>query len=156
MCDKLTIFISQQYEDIMNSGRFDASQAWTMTCKFIKRIFAEISDVRVTARDGIHADDHVSSAATFIFATLKAQQVMAKYMKANIKDHESISSEMVKYICYSQPSTDAADILSKITNLSALQKGDQRNIAKMEKRLATLEAWKSEAEKTIKRLNSGS
>ena len=81
---------------------------------------------------------------------------MAKYMKANIKDHESISSEMVKYICYSQPSTDAADILSKITNLSALQKGDQRNIAKMEKRLATLEAWKSEAEKTIKRLNSGS
>ena len=154
LCDRLSQFISQSYEDTMNSGRFDASQAWVMTCKFVKRIFTEISDVRIIARDGVHTDDPATTSAKFLFATLRAHQIMTEFMRLNIKDHPSISSEMVKYICYSQPSTDTANVFTRIGNLETLQRGDQSNISKLESRFKKLENWKTDAEKTIKRLNS--
>ena len=42
----------------------------------MKQIFTELGYVRVTARDGINANDPWDTAATFVFATLKAHEVM--------------------------------------------------------------------------------
>ena len=152
MSDCLYTFISTSFEDTMHSGRFDQDQAWTLTCSFVKRIFQEISLERVIARDGIDVDDHWATSAKFLFATLKAHSVMSESMKLSIKDHPSISSEMVKFVCYSQPSTDSTELLSRISGLESMQRADQSNISKIETRLKRVETWKGESEKLLKKL----
>ena len=136
LCNRLSQFISQSHEDIMNSGRFDASQAWIMTCKFVRHIFIEVSDVC------IHTDDPATTFAKSLFATLQAHQIMTEFMHLNIKDHPSILSKMVKYICYSQPSTDTATVFSCLGNLETLQRGDQSNILKLESKFRNLKLGK--------------
>ena len=152
MSQALYTFITTSFNDTNNTGRFDVEQSWEMTSKFVKRIFLELYDVRVTARDGIHTDEPWAAAAKFLFATLKAHEIMNEYMRLNIKDHPSISSEMVKFICYSQPATDTADVLQRISNVESLQRGDQGSISRLEARIKKLEAYKSESDKIIKKL----
>jgi hypothetical protein len=152
MSETLFAFISNSYDDTMHSNRFDSSQAWNMTCKFVKRIFSELADIRVIARDGITIDDPWATSAKFIFTTLKAHTIMAEFMRLNIKDHPSISSEMVKFVCYSQPATDTAEVLGRLTNVESLQRGDQSSISRLEGRLKKVETWKQDTEKTVKKL----
>ena len=152
MSDALYTFISTSFEDTMHSGKFDQKQAWTLTCSFVKRIFQEIGYERVVARDGINVDNQWSTAAKFIYATLKAHSVMADFMRLSIKDHPSISSEMVKFVCYSQPSNDSSELLSRIAGVESLQRADQSNIAKMETRLKRVETWKGDTDKIVKKL----
>ena len=140
----------------MHSGKFDSAQAWKLTCSFVKRIFQEISHERVVARDGIDVADHWATASRFLFATLKAHEVMAAFMKLSIKDHPSVSSEMVKFVCYSQPANDASELLSRVAGVESLQRADQSNISKIESRLKKLETWKTEADKTLKKLKETS
>ena len=152
MSDALYTFISTSYEDTMHSGRFDTDQAWTLTCSFVKRIFQEISHERVIARDGIDVDDHWGTSSKFLFATLKAHSIMAEFMKLSIKDHPSISSEMVKFVCYSQPTADSSEMLSRLSGLESLQRADQSNISKLDNRIKKIESWKGDSDKLLKKL----
>ena len=136
----------------MHSGRFDESQAWTLTCSFVKRIFQEIAHERVIARDGMDMGDQWGTSAKFLFATLKAHSVMGEFMCVSIKDHPSISSEMVKFVCYSQPTADSTELLSRISGVESLQRADQSNISKLETRLKKMESWKGDSDKLLKKL----
>ena len=152
MSEALYTFISTSYDDTMHSGKFDSDQAWALTSSFVKRIFTELSHVRVIARDGVHVDDPWSTGATFLFATLKAHVIMEQFMRLSIKDHPSISSEMVKFVCYSQPASDASALESRVTAVEALQRSDQSILSKLEPRVKRMETWKAEADKWIKKL----
>ena len=114
--------------------------------------FAEIGDVRVLARDGVHVNDPWMTGAKFLFATLKAHEVMQEFMRLDIKDHPSISSEMVKFICYSQPSHDTADVLSRLAAAEVLVRSNQSSIAKFDSRLKKLESHRVESDKLLKKL----
>jgi hypothetical protein len=96
----------------MHTQKYDSCQAWSLTSSFVKRIFTELGYVQVTACDGVNVDDPWTTAATFLFATLKAHDIMQDFMHLSIKDHPSISSEMVKFVCYSQPLAGASELLS--------------------------------------------
>ena len=85
MSEALFNFISTSYQDTYNSGRFDTVQAWQLTCKFVKRIFVEMGDVRITLQAGIHINEPWTSAAKFLFATLQAHEVMHSFMHLDIK-----------------------------------------------------------------------
>ena len=61
---------------------------------------------------------------------------------------------MVKFICYSQPSTDTAEVMSRLSNLETLQRGDQSSISRLEPRVKRLETWKTETDKVVKRLSN--
>ena len=152
MSDELINFMSSSYQDTMYSGRFESQQAWALTSKFVKRIFTEIADARIIARDGVHISDPWTTAAKFLFATLKAHEVMHDFMRLNIKDHPSISSEMVKFVCYSQPATDTSDILSRLTAGEVLMRNNQSLIARLESRVKRLETQRTESDKLIKKL----
>ena len=114
----------------------------------------EIGDARVIARHGINTDDKWTTAGKFLFATLKAHEVMDDFMMLNIKDHPSISSEMVKFICYLQPASDASRLMDCINNLESLQKGDRSQISKLDTRVKTLQNWKTEIDKTLKNMKN--
>ena len=152
MSDAIYTFISSSYEDSMNSGRFDSDQSWTLTCSFVKRIFQEIAYERVIARDGIHIDNQWSTSSKFLFATLKAHSVMQQFMKLSIKDHPSISSETVKFVCYAQPTADSTELISRISGVESLQRADQSNISKMDTKIKKIEAWKTDSDKLLKKL----
>ena len=108
--------------------------------------------MRVVARDGINTRNPWASSASFLFATLKAHVVMQEFMRLNIKDHPSISSEMVKFVCYSQPASDASELLTRVVSVGNLQRSDQSSIAKLDSRIKRVETWKSDAEKSLKKL----
>jgi hypothetical protein len=152
MSEALFTFISTSYQDTFNSGRFDTKQAWQLTCKFVKRIFVELGDVRITARAGIHIDDPWTSAAKFLFATLRAHEVMHSFMRLDIKNHPSISSEMVKFICYSQPASDTTEVLSRLTATESMQRTHQSNISKLDLKAKKIDTWKAETDKLLKKL----
>ena len=152
MSEELFTFISTSYEDTMHSGRFDSDQAWALTCKFVKRIFTEIGDARIIARDGVHVSDPWTTAAKFLFATLRAHEVMSGFMRLHIKDHPSISSEMVKFICYSQPATDTAEVLNRLSLTESLVRMNQSNISKLEGKSRKYDIWKLDVDKWIKKL----
>ena len=149
MSETLFIFISTSYQDTLNSGRFDTKKAWELTCKFVKQIFVELGDVRITARAGIHIDDPWSSSAKFLFATLKAHEVMHSFMRLDITNHPSISSEMVKFICYSQLENDTAEVLSRIGALESMQQSHQSAISKLELKAKKMDTWKAETDKLL-------
>ena len=152
MSESIYVFITSSYEDTMHSGKFDSAQAWTLTCSFVKRIFTEIGHARVMARDGVNVKDPWSTAATFVFATLQAHVIMQDFMRMSIKDHPSISSELVKFVCYSQPASDASTLITRLAAVEALQRSDQSNITKIDGRTKRIETWKMDSDKILKKL----
>mmetsp|Transcript_11714 Transcript_11714/g.14589 ORF Transcript_11714/g.14589 Transcript_11714/m.14589 type:complete len:105 (+) Transcript_11714:478-792(+) len=91
---------------------------------------------------------------TYLFYTLKAHEVMQDFMRLNIKDHSSISSEMTKFICYNQASTDFSEIFDKLTILETSHRSDQAGanrlmtrMTKVERFVAETKEWMKQAEK---------
>jgi hypothetical protein len=121
MSEELFNFISTSYQDTFNFRMFDTHQAWQLTCKFVKHIFNELGDVCITTRVGIHVDDPWTSGAKFLFDTLHAHKVMHLFMQLDIKNHPSISSEMVKFICCSQPASDTTEVLGRLSPTESMQ-----------------------------------
>jgi hypothetical protein len=154
MSDALYTFISTSFADTRSSNKFSDEQCWVLTSSFVKRIFQELGYVRVMARDSVNISDPWSTSATFLFATLRAHVIMQEFMRLSIKDHPSISSEMVKFVCYAQPAQGASALLSRMSATEALQRSDQSNISKLEGRTKKLEAWKSESDKLLAKLKT--
>lgn len=77
---------------------------------------------------------------------------MHGFMRLDIKDHPSISSEMVKFICYSQLSHDNADVLARLSSAETLMRTNQSSIAKLDARLKKLEAHRVGSNKLLKKL----
>ena len=88
----------------------------------------------------------------FLFATLKAHVIMQEFSRLDIKDHPSISSEMVKFVCYSQLSSDASLVLNRLSTVESLQRSDQSNLSKLEGRAKRVETWRADSEKILKKL----
>ena len=59
---------------------------------------------------------------------------------------------MVKFVCYSQPVSDASGLESRVTAVEALQRSDQSTLSKLEPRFKHMETWQAEADKWIKKL----
>jgi hypothetical protein len=80
MSNALHTFITTSYEDIMHLQKFTSGQALSLVSSFVKQIFTELGYVHVTARDSINVKDPWSTAASFLFATLKAHVIMQQFM----------------------------------------------------------------------------
>ena len=83
----LTSFIRTLYDDIIQYGRFEYSQAWDRTRKFVKQISIEQANVRIKAWDSIQDDNQWKTTAPFFFTALKSQEVMAEFIRLSIKDN---------------------------------------------------------------------
>ena len=105
MLDVVYSFISTPYEDMMHTCHFNTNQALTLIGSFVKHDFEEIIHERVVACDDSNVNQYWFTTVKFLFVTLCTHNVvMIDFMKLSIKDHSSISSEMVKFVCYLQPS----------------------------------------------------
>ena len=101
--------------------------------------------------DSINIDTPWSSGAGILFAKFHAHYVMIEFMSMSIKYHPNISSEMVKFVCYSVPSTNTSEFPTRVSSVKSLQRYDQRNLSKQESRLKKLKFFKTEAYESIKK-----
>ena len=60
-----------------------------------------------------------------------------------------VSLEMVKFVCYSMPSTNMSELITRISAVYSLQRSEQINLAKQEGRLNNMESFNNEEEKSI-------
>ena len=152
MANELVTYLSTSFQDTRDTQRFDDKQAWELTAKCVKRIFTELADVRIVARDGIRVGEEWETAARCLYATLKAHKVMREFMRLDIKNHPSISSEMVKFVCFSQPASDTSDVLNRLHNVESTARQAQGEGVRLGNRLTALEVWKKDTVKSVKKL----
>ena len=105
------------------------------------------------ARDNIHCNDLWFSTAKIIYGILRAHKVMKEFMRLNLRDHPSISSEMVKFVCYSQPASDTSRVINQLSELTESHKKVASTVSKNESCIKKLENWHKEATKTLKKVN---
>ena len=145
-------FIRASYEDTMHSGKFDSNPAWKLTISFLRKIFTEVGYNRVSARDTIKIDSPWTSGSGILFSNIHAYSIMSKFMHLSIKYHPIISSDMVKFVCYSHPSTNNSEFLTRISAVKYLQHSNQSQLSKLDNRLKKLEYFNTKAEKSINNL----
>ena len=148
----LVSYLSSSFQDIRNSGRYDDDQTWELVSKCTKRIFSELADARIVAKDGIRCGDPWYTASKCLYGTLKAHKIMHDFTRLEIKNHPSISSEMVKFVCFSQPATDTADLIQRLAVTENVAKQAQGVGSRLETRTKKLEAANVDINKLLKKL----
>ena len=148
----LISYLSSSFQDIRNSGRYDDDQTWELVSKCTKRIFSELADARIVAKDGIRCGDPWYTASKCLYGTLKAHKIMHDFTRLEIKNHPSISSEMVKFVCFSQPATDTADLIHRLAVTENIAKQAQGVGSKLETRTKKLEVANTDINKVLKKL----
>ena len=97
-------------------------------------------------------DDQWKMVDRFLFITLRDHKAMAEFVSISIKDYPSISSKMVKFVCYSQTASDTTQVLSHTSAVEVLQCEDQSSIFNIELRMKKLSAWKPDADKSQEKI----
>ena len=115
-------------------------------------LITEIGYASVSARADINIDAPLPSESGIIFSTIRAHYFMIKFMCFSIKDHSSISSDMVNFVCYSVPSTNTSEFLTRVSTVQSLQRSEKINLFKQGGRLKKMYTFNTEAEKSIKKL----
>ena len=78
-------------------GMSDA-KAWAITTRLGIRYFNEISEHRITARDGFVLDDMQATAASYLYTCLYSLTVTEEFRSSHFKDHPSVGNEMITYL----------------------------------------------------------
>jgi len=108
-------FISQDYQKWQHRGH-GKKDSWRMTTVCVRRIFEEIHSQRVVARDILDVNDVNFSCAKFLWATWKAHDTMALYVRHQFYENPSIAAVLARHLADNHVKPDAASG-SKITNL---------------------------------------
>ncbi len=88
---ELYSFISQDYQKWKHWCHSN-KEAWKMTTVCVRRIFEEIHSEHVIAKDVYDQSNKDFTTAHSLWATWKAHNVMAKYLKHQFYEHPSISA----------------------------------------------------------------
>jgi hypothetical protein len=69
-----------------------------MTTVCVRRVFEEIHSQRVIARDILDVQDGDFSCAKFLWATWKAHETMALYVRHQFYEHPSIAAVLARHL----------------------------------------------------------
>jgi hypothetical protein len=86
---ELCHFISHTYSKWLHRGH-SKKEAWKMTSVCVWHIFGALHSERIVARDILDQPDAEFSAAKYLWATWKANGVMADYLRSRFYKHQSI------------------------------------------------------------------
>ena len=60
---------------------------------------------------------------------------------------------MVKFICYSQPASDTAEVFTCLAATESMQCTHQSNLSKLELKSKNIDVWKADTDKLLKKIN---
>eukprot|EP00978_Attheya_sp_CCMP212_P010885 scaffold26488_cov57-Attheya_sp.AAC.4 len=91
-------FITTTYETLHEKSGFPRNRAWALVSKLVYRIFADMNKVRGGVKVASKTNDPRSLCSVVLYPVLRTMDVQQGYLRHNISDHPSISSEYVKFL----------------------------------------------------------
>ena len=123
-------FMTNEFSVWKHRG-YSKSEAWRLTCICVRRVFESMYAVRVTARDMPETSDKHFVAASMLWSTIAAHEVMEDYMKLQFLDHPTISAVISRHLAsHHVKSDDQAG--AKLKKCEELIKNLQSKIDKLE------------------------
>jgi len=137
----LSLFISQQNAEFVTAGRYQKLEVWFLISRCVRRVYGDISEVRVTARDVHNPDDALGTATQYLWATLKSHGVMQEFVRRNFIDHPSTASIITRFLVTNAPAAQARVEVTK--PLEDKVKSLKESISKLTSRVSSLESSRS-------------
>lgn len=98
-------FISQDYSYWLAKG-YPKAGSWELTCCSVRRLYEDIHQVRIIARDVRDLEDPASTMALVLWATLRTHVVMEEYTRRNFYEHPSISAVIARHLAANHTKPD--------------------------------------------------
>jgi hypothetical protein len=130
-------FISQDYAFWLAKG-YAKSGSWELTCCSVRRLYEDIHQVRIIARDIRDLEDPASTTALVLWATLRTHVVMEEYTRRNFYEHPSILAVIARHLAANHTKPDDS-LEVKMRKLEEKMLEQKRCIDSLESRLARVE-----------------
>jgi len=124
-------FISQDYSFWLAKG-YTKAGSWELTCCSVRRLYEDIHQVRIIARDVRDLEDPASTTALVLWATLRTHVVMEEYTRRNFYEHPSISAVITRHLAANHTKPD--------DSLEARMKRIEEKVSEQERRIHSLES----------------
>jgi hypothetical protein len=134
---KLSNFMSQDYSFWQAKG-YDKKSSWELTCCSVRRIYEDIHQVRIIARDVRDLEDSMATASLILWATLRSHKVMEEYSRRNFYEHPSISAVIAHHIAANHTKPDDA-LENRVRKLEDRLQDQVKRFDQIESRLHRLE-----------------
>jgi hypothetical protein len=126
----LVTFIDMFYLDMCNAAGFKETEAWDLTTAVVVKIFTDLRDARSIAQDS-------TGATGFVWGTLQAHMVMARFHQHDFSRDPGLNAILVQFILRKRQS-DATTVLGGV-NVKALE----LQVKRLEREVSTMKAAKS-------------
>ena len=93
---ELSAYITRFHSELISFGSFSTEQCWALVSRCVKCCFEDLVEVRVIARDMKNTESPLSTAAEYLWATLRTHEVMDVYIKHNFEDHPAFASVITR------------------------------------------------------------
>jgi hypothetical protein len=135
--NELSNFMSQDFHFWRAKG-YDKTSSWELTCCSVRRLYEDIHQVRIIARDVRDLEDASSTAALVLWATIRSHKVMEDYSKRNFYEHPSISAVIARHLAANHTKPDSA-VETRVRKLEEALGLHTRKLDSLESRLSRLE-----------------
>jgi hypothetical protein len=146
--NELSNFMSQDFNFWRVKG-YDKSSSWELTCCSVRRLYEDIHQVRIIARDVRDLEDLHSTAALVLWATIRSHKIIRDYSRRNFYEHLSISAIITHHLAANHTKPDST-MGSRVRRLEESHTACMRKLDNLESRVARLEE-KNDGERTTKR-----
>lgn len=133
----LSNFISQDFAFWQAKG-YAAKGLWELTCCSVRRLYEDIHQVRIIARDVRDLDDLVSTTSLILWATLRTHVIMEDYTRRNFYEHPSISAVIACHLAANHTKPDDS-LEARMRKMEEKMVEQRRRLDSIESRLARVE-----------------
>lgn len=112
-------FITTDFEFWCGRG-YARIDAWSLVCQSLRRIFEDIHSERVYGRN-VKSGDESLTVAKYVWAVMKALEVMQDYSKRNFYEHPSVSAVVARHLAsnHMKPNDDNKNLSSQVKRCGA-------------------------------------
>jgi hypothetical protein len=96
--NKVFEYLTNLNRELTDRSGFPLGDAWLLSTEIVARICKSLNTTRSEVRDISIKSTPIRNTARILYAMLRVHDVMDEYMKLEIKNHPSISSEYVKFL----------------------------------------------------------
>jgi hypothetical protein len=135
--NELSNFMSQDFHFWRAKG-YDKVASWELTCCSARRLYEDIHQVCIIARDVRDLDDAHSTASLILWATIRSHKIMEDYSRRNFYEHPSISAVIARHLAANHTKPDGT-VEVRVRKLEEAVQQYSRKFDSLESRIARLE-----------------
>ncbi len=135
--NELSNFMSQDF-NFWHAKGYDKKGSWELTCCSVRRLYEDIHQVRIIARDVRDLDDNLATASLILWATLRSHKIMEEYSRRNFYEHPSISAVIARHLAANHTKPDDT-LEARFRKLEESVTSYKRRMDSLESRLQRLE-----------------